>query len=108
MNPIPKSIEAHQDTAADAALAVYDFGDGATVVGRDGWSRDMSDGLVDWTCVVYLVYDDQPKDADSEKASFHAKFVPGTATVVEAYAYDLRTGSEIGSPYIANTSAVAA
>lgn len=95
-----KTIEAQQDTAADAALADYDFGDGAEVVGRDGWSHEMNDGLVDWTCVVYVTYDDQPADADSEKTSFHAKFLPGSSTVVEAYAYDMRTGSEIGRPFV--------
>ena len=103
-----QAIEAQQDTAADAALADYDFGDGAAVVGRDGWSHEMNDGLIDWTCVVYVTYDDQPADADSEKASFHAKFLPGSSTVVEAYAYDMRTGSEIGRPFATHSSAVAA
>ena len=102
-----KTIEAQQDSAADAALADYDFGDGAAVVGRDGWSHEMNDGLVDWTCAVYVTYDDQPADADSEKASFHAKFLPGSATVVEAYAYDMRTGSEIGRPFVAPVSMAA-
>ena len=102
-----KTIEAQQDTAADAALADYGFGDGAAVVGRDGWSHEMNDGLVDWTCVVYVTYDDQPADADSEKASFHAKFLPGSAKLVEAYAYDMGTGNEIGGIFAAPASKAA-
>lgn len=89
------SVPLDISSAANQALEDFNFGSDATCEGRGSWSHELNDGLDDWTCVVYLRFADQAPGTDSERASFHAKFRPGTTALVESYAYDMRTGAEI-------------
>lgn len=84
----------------DEMIQAYDFGEGVTVVGTDTWN---SDDLTDLMKVVYVEYDDDPADAPSHKVSFHAKFTPA-GSPEEAYALEVDSGNEIGSPNMATSS----
>jgi len=87
-----------QQAVAEDALAVYRFGEGLTVVGVEAWKMDTFDGRNDWTRLLYVTDASDGAHADLHKVSFHAAFKEGTATLVEAYAYWMESGSEIGSP----------
>lgn len=82
-----------REALADAEFELYDFGDGATVAGFDNW--DTNDHA-DFTRMVYLTFDDDAPDSDSERVSFHVRFNPD-GTVDDAYGLLMRTGADIGT-----------
>ena len=76
---------------AETEYDQYEFGEGVTVVGCDGW--DISDPK-DLIRVVYAVFDDDKPGRNSHKLSFHVRF--SDAGVDEVYALSVDTGNEIG------------
>ena len=104
--PSARDIEARQRTVAQEAYEHFRFGEGALVVGSDGWQTDINN---DWMKIVYVELDDDDADASSHKVSFHAKFKHGSATLAEAYAIWCSSGAEFGytEPWATPTASVA-
>lgn len=90
---MPTTQELAQRAAvADAEFEAYDFGEGVTVAAHDNWDTNEAD---DFTKMVYIVCDDDPPDADSERVSFHVRF-NRDGTVDDAYGLLMRNGADIG------------
>jgi hypothetical protein len=94
--PPTRDIEASQRTVAQEAYETFRFGEGATVVGSDGWQTDINSGHDDWVKIVYVELDDDDAGAPSHRVSFHAKFKHGSAALAEAYAIWCSSGAECG------------
>lgn len=77
---------------ADEEFERYGFGSDVTVVAHDNWNRDDP---LDFTKVVYVRFPDMPPEADSEKLSFHVRFLVD-GDIEEVYALEMRHGNEIG------------
>lgn len=88
-----KSLLDERVELADEAFEAYNFGESVHVVEYDHW--DTSDPN-DLTRIVYV---EAPEGASpetpSDKISFHVHFSP-SGRLMEAYALDMRTGSDVG------------
>lgn len=78
---------------ADAMLSRHEFGDGVSVVDQDSWDTNDDD---DWVAILYVNFDDQDKDSDTTKVSFHVIF-NSDHEVTEAYALEHKNGEMLGS-----------
>lgn len=78
---------------ADFMLSRHEFGEGVSVVDSDNW--DPSE-VADWVKILYVNFDDQEKDADTVKVSFHVRF-NDDHTVAEAYALEHSKGEMLGN-----------
>lgn len=91
------TLRKHQEVLADNAYVSYNFGDDAEIIGFENWTVATFDGKDDWAKNVYLKFEDQDDMAPCIKISFHAAFSEGTLVLDKAYAYDVVTGSKLGS-----------
>lgn len=80
---------------ADSEFEAYQFGDDLRVVSHSNW--DTTDPL-DYTKLVYFIDADKP-GADSQRISFHVRFLPdGNGTTVDdAYGLLMSNGADIGA-----------
>lgn len=86
----------NQIAQADSLLDTFEFGSDIEIVAQDAWDTSDPD---DFIKVLYAIdldkcTPDDDETYDSFRISFHVNFEKGEA--IEAYAYDVATGSEIG------------
>ena len=82
-----------QEKLADDEFEHYDFGEGVQVCASDNWDKNDAH---DFTKIVYVRFDDDAPNEDSERVSFHVRFAPD-GSVNDVYGLLMRNGSEIGS-----------
>lgn len=81
-----------KENKANDAFESYNFGEGVNVVAHGNW--DTSDQL-DYTKIVYVMFEDEPTELDSHKISFHVNFT-SQDNVCDVYAISMESGNEVG------------
>jgi hypothetical protein len=93
-NPENVDIEAEQERIALEELANYRFGDGLVCLDEGSpFALDSDRDRDDWVSKVYL---QNVSGGEPFGVSFHVKFKPSTLEVIDVYALDMDSGSDIG------------
>lgn len=90
-----KDIITIQRQKADIELANYNFGEDVVIDEVGSWSRDTSREIDDWTCICYISFE-EGGELGEDRVSFHVNFKANTTSVLDAYAYLISNGGEIG------------